>query len=535
MLVLLRQYWTLLNRPARLQAMGLVAVALVTSIAEGVGVGLIFPLIKIVLDPQFIQTNSALHRVYDTFGFGSTRAFTLAAIVGLFVLIVAKNALSFYNVVLQNRFVFRNEARSAVRLLNVYLHTPYVRIMGTPSADLLNNANHRVTATYRDGMLAMISIFTEGFSVLTIAAILAAANPTVGLLTASLLAVGIGTFYLAFRGQHIALGKRDQANNLDNFVVIQQSFGVAREARVLGRQSFFIERFRQVRDRLGETHLAFNALSQLPRMAIETVAIGSMLAVMLVMVLGQKDVAEFMAIFALFVAAAFRLMPSASKFVYLLGQIRRSRLSTELVVADLERWESAADAAADEHGAAPLPLRRNIRIEDVSFTYPGADRPVIDHLSLEIARGESVALVGPSGGGKSTLVDMLLGLLPPTAGRITVDGADIAGNLAGWRRQIGYVPQMSFLVDDTVRRNIALGIRDEEIDEARIARAIRLAQLDRFIAELPDGLDTRIGELGTRISGGQRQRVAIARALYAEPSVLILDEATSSLDNVTEA
>ncbi len=535
MLLLARQYWFLLDRRARLQSAGLAVLALLTSVIEGLGIGLIFPLIKIVLEPSFILSNSILRWVYDTFGFSSTYTFTLAAVVLTFALVVLKNSLSFLNVYLQNQFAFRNEAKVSARLLAVYLYAPYVAVIGRASAELLQITNNRVFVTFRDGVLAFISVVTEGLVVLAVAIVLVVANPPIGLLAGGLLAIGVGGFYLVFRRRYTQIGQRDVELNKDNLLYLQQCIGISREIRILGRQEYFLERFRRVRAKMQETQLLHYALTQLPRIAIETVTVGAMLLVMLFMLIREGDVTEFMAMFGLFAAAAFRLMPSASKFLFYLGQIRRSRPSTELVYEDLRRWEDAANNLRREIGSPPLLLTRNLRVEGVSFRYAGAQHSVIENLALEIRRGESLALVGPSGGGKSTLIDILLGLLPPTSGRILLDDVDITTNLTGWRRQIGYVPQMPFLIDDTLARNIALGVPDTEIDPRRIARAIELSQLASVVSQLPEGIETRIGEQGTRMSGGQRQRIAIARALYHEPSVLILDEATSSLDNETEA
>jgi ATP-binding cassette subfamily C protein len=270
----------------------------------------------------------------------------------------------------------------------------------------------------------------------------------------------------------------------------------------------------------------------MPRIVVETVFVAGALLVILLTTLGGSVGAESVPLLGLYAYAGFRVIPSANRIVWLLSEIRVGSPAIDRVHADLVGtggWNTRAAAVA-----APCPLRDQLELERVSYAYEGNDRPVLADVSLTIRRGESVGIVGNTGIGKSTLVDLIVGLLEPTGGRICVDGADIRC-LAGWQRQIGYVPQTIFLVDDTLRQNVALGVADADIDETRVRAALHRAQLDAFVAALPRALETVVGERGVRLSGGERQRIGIARALYHEPSVLVLDEATSALDSRTEA
>jgi ATP-binding cassette subfamily C protein len=266
-------------------------------------------------------------------------------------------------------------------------------------------------------------------------------------------------------------------------------------------------------------------------MGVETVFVCGLLAVSLLLTL--KNGAAALPLLGLYAYAGFRVIPSANRIMMYVTELRYSRAWIHDLRADL----AALPALEPPSGPAaiePIRFARAVVLEHVSYGYEGESEPVLTDVDLAIARGESIGIVGPSGAGKSTLVDLLLGLLTPTKGRITVDGRDIAGALRSWQRHIGYVAQEPFVLDDTIRRNVAFGIADAQIDERRVTTALRLAQLADFVDGLPDGLDTLLGERGTRLSGGQRQRVAIARALYDEPEVLVFDEATSALDTPTE-
>jgi ABC-type multidrug transport system fused ATPase/permease subunit len=243
---------------------------------------------------------------------------------------------------------------------------------------------------------------------------------------------------------------------------------------------------------------------------------------------------KIIAAMTLFVAAVFRLIPSMNRILMAMNTIRVSQEAVDEIHRDLSFADGRTAAREEAAGPNRIPFEHSIRIDDLSFRYPGSSGVAVEHINLEIRKGESVGLAGASGAGKTTLVDLILGLLAPETGRMTVDGEDIVPRMRTWRRQVGYVPQSIYLTDDTIRRNIAFGVADENIDQARVADAVGLARLDEMVASLPDGLDTVIGEHGIRLSGGQRQRIGIARALYRDPELLVLDEATSSLDTETE-
>ena len=312
---------------------------------------------------------------------------------------------------------------------------------------------------------------------------------------------------------------------------VLQGLGGVKDVKLLGREGDFLAQHSAHSTQSARAEQFRATLQQLPRLWLELVAVAGMALLVLSMLAQGRDIASIVPTLGLFAVAAFRLMPSVNR---VLGAVQNLRFNLapintmheELKLTEPEPTVHNIDGTAFQH---------NICLIDINYTYPNSAAPVLNSLSITIQKGESVGFIGPSGSGKSTLVDVILGLLPPSAGQVVVDGQDIQQNLRHWQNQIGYVPQSIYLTDDTLRRNVAFGVPNEQIDDAAIQRAIQAAQLDWFVTSLPNGLETLVGERGIRLSGGQRQRVGIARALYHDPSVLVLDEATSSLDTATES
>jgi len=312
---------------------------------------------------------------------------------------------------------------------------------------------------------------------------------------------------------------------------LQQALGGVKELKVLGRERFFYDEYTaRQREALMVRYLGAT-LDSVPTVVLQTVLVCGALGLVAALTVAGRTGVESLPIAAVFGYVGMRVLPMASGIVTTMGHIRSSRPAVDALYEDFV----ALAAVAELTDAAHVAFRQSIVLDAVTYTYPSAAQPAIADISLTIRRGESVGIIGQTGAGKSTLVDVILGLLPPTHGRVTVDGIDLSRTSAPWKRRVGYVPQSIYLVDDTLQRNIALGIPDADIDAERIAAALAAAQLDQFVASLPEGLRTRVGERGIRLSGGERQRIAIARALYHDPDLLIFDEATASLDVQTEA
>jgi ATP-binding cassette subfamily C protein len=330
------------------------------------------------------------------------------------------------------------------------------------------------------------------------------------------------------------LGSREQELKQEILKSLQQSLGGVKEVKVLGRERFFFDDFTSRHGALTRLRAHHFTLSAAPRLIIETIFITGMLFVISSLVMSSEVGTGLMPQLGLFAYAGVRLIPSASRTLANLNSIRFGSSVTQRLYNDYVQCAHTLDSYPNSHMDSEITFADRVDIKHLTYTYEESPRPVLTDISLTIRRGETIGIVGPTGAGKSTLIDLLLGLLSPSAGDIFSDGENIARSPRSWRTKIGYVPQSIFLIDDTIRRNIALGVKDKEINEQKLWNAIRLAQLEDYVHSLPLGLHTIVGERGVRLSGGQRQRIAIARALYHEPELLMFDEATSALDNQTE-
>jgi len=417
------------------------------------------------------------------------------------------------------------------RLLAAYLAAPYAFHFRRNSAALIQRVTDAVNSVFRGVLGSLVNVASESLVVAGIVAILAWTAPGVTLVAVVVVGAMLLVPLTLSRHATTRWGRAVQQLDAEILQTLQQSLGGVKEVKVLGCESFFLSQFDERLATAARLRSRYATVSAALRMGVETMFICGLLLVSLLLTLSHGSAA--LPLLGLFAYAGFRVIPAANRVMLYITQLRYSRPWIEALRADLATLPSPAPAVGPA-AADAIRFTHAIAFERVSYTYEGEREAVLLDVELTIAKGEAVAIVGPSGAGKSTLVDVLLGLLPPTSGRVTVDGRDIAGALRSWQRHIGYVPQEPFVLDDTLRRNVAFGVADAAIDERRVKAAVRLSQLSSVVTALPRGLDTMLGERGTRLSGGQRQRVAIARALYHEPEVLVFDEATSALDTPTE-
>jgi ATP-binding cassette subfamily C protein len=522
----------LLDRPAKRRLIMLGLLILCHALLEVISVGLVLPFIALIANPQVIDSNKVLHSVFLASGLSSTSSFLMLFGVGLFVIIVCKN-LYFYAVLnLQMRFAFRQAARIAGRLVERYLAAPYALHLGRNSADLISRINHAGDLIVAEALLYSIQLASEAAAILGIVIFVFAIEPKLSLMLAAIL--GSASLALArfMRREMRHLGEEEVRLRAERLQLLQQAFGSIKEVTVLDRAGYFLAAFRRLRAAHAIVQARFHVRSQQPRLVLEVVVSGGVVLAVVVLLIEGRATAEIIGVLGLFAMAAFRILPGINRVVYAYHNLQNKDAAIIEITEDL-----LSPALADPlppRTSSPLRFAEAVELRDVSFTYPDRVLPALDHLTLRIGRGEAIGLVGPSGAGKTTIVDLLLGLLAPQRGAVLVDGVDVTRDPRPWRRLIGYVPQTIALIDDTLRRNIALGLAEADIDDTRIWRALDLAHLAEFVRSLPEGLETMLGERGVRLSGGQRQRIGIARALYHDPEVLILDEATSALDHESE-
>jgi ATP-binding cassette, subfamily B, bacterial PglK len=532
-----RQLLSFIEREHRAAWIGLALLSVTVTGLEVAAALLIFLTTRLLADPGASLDLPVVGDIRARFpGMDDRQILVLAmAVIAGFFLIRASVALA--QSFLRARVAERTGVRLATRLFRGYLRMPYPLHLQRNSSELIRNVTDAVNDVVDYTLTPALRLASELLVMIGIGIALVISAPLAAGLAVALF-VPLMMVLLRVVQPHISeLGSRSHHLARSVLEALQQSLHGFRDITLLGRESYFHDRYRATREKIARTRYLRQFLGEVPRIALETGLILFVTLFLGIAVAGGGSPQESLAVLGMFAYAALRILPSLNHSVLLINDLKFGTAAAADVYRDLTTLEgsSAVPSGTDPRDAAPLPLHDAIRLEQVTYRYPGTDRDALLGLDLDVRQGEMIGLVGPTGGGKSTLVDVILGLLPPTEGRVLVDGVDIQDNLAGWHRNLGVVPQAVYLMDDTLRRNIALGFGDEEIDEERVHEAVRLAQLDEFVAELPEGLNTLVGERGARISGGQRQRVAIARALYRRPVVLVFDEGTSALDTLTEA
>lgn len=532
MLSIINSAVSLLGRESRGRWLLLVVVAIVASGFELIGALLVFVLLGVVAEPD-VDLELPLIGDFRDFLPGlddQTLLLTLIAAMALFFFLRATVHVS--KVYIENRVAENFGARLSTRLAHSYLKMPYAFHLQRSSSQLIRNSYQAVGELIKQIYIPMIKILAESTMVIAMLVLLFVIAPL-----ATLLAIGVlGSTSLimawVIQPKLKRLGRASHRLQKETLGVLQQSLHGIRDIKILGRESAFADQFGRGRMKLARAKYLRSMAAAVPRDVLELALLGFILSFFAIAVASDQGAEGMLSVLGLFAYAGVRIQPAMQAIVSGINNLKFASAPLQDIYDDLELFDTLPTYRED--GKA-LPLREAWTATAVSFQYDATDRPALRDINLTISPGETVGVCGPTGGGKTTLIDVLTGLLAPTEGRVTVDGIDLVERARSWHRSLGMVPQMIFLTDDTLRRNIALGVPSGEIDDDAVYEAVHLAQLDDFIQELPHGLDTVVGERGVRVSGGQRQRVAIARALYQRPEVLIFDEGTSALDNRTEA
>lgn len=525
-----------LSSVGRARWAALIPLAVLTAGAEAASAAALFGLIQIVGDPARAATLPVAATIYTWLPWQSDRGIVLAFTLLLVTFYLVKNVLQMLQTYANSGLVAQETANLACRLLTIYLRAPYVFHLRRNSAELIRNVAHSSAVVFRNAMAPTVALAFEIMVMAAIGAVLLAVAPMVTLAIGIVLGGAAAVFLRLSRRVVARWGRRAEVLVGEILQSLHQTFGAVKEIKVLGRERYFADGFGRAQRGLVRVQHLHTTLGAMPRLLVETLFVGGAFVLIAVVVLLGRSGPEALPLLGLYAYAGFRIIPSANRLMLYIGEIRGAGAAVAQLSTDVREVEALGDDTLASDGVV-LPFTDRLALEGVAFGYDGGV-PILSDVDLTIRCGESIGVVGFTGAGKSTLADLVLGVLTPTTGRVTVDGRDLASGgevRRAWHRRIGYVPQAVVLVDDTLARNIALGVGDDQIDPARLATALRVAQLEEFVAGLPDGLQTRVGEHGVRLSGGERQRVGIARALYATPDVLIFDEATSALDNRTEA
>ena len=517
--------WRMLKKSER-RGLGMIFVLmLIGTVLEMFSLGLVVPIVGLLVNPDYLDRVPFVHSL---FGDLTTTQYVLGAMGLLIGVYIVKTIFLIWKTWVQRGFSNSVTLRIAQDLYENYLRQPYAFHLERNSAIMIRNSQS--SASLMSGVIDPLLLIASEFLVSGGLFILMLLLEPVGSLAAI---VVFGSFSVIFRRiTSRRITKWGEAQNSYKGSIIQhlqQGFSGVKDIKILGREDYFVASYQ--RDLSGNAYVQrrYAVAQTLPRFSMELLTIICLGLLVSLMVLSDKALSDILPVLSLFGAAAFRLLPTLSQVINSFMSININRPIVNDLYADL-----ALPIPAVTTDQKSRKLLDRIDVEGLSFSYARTTRDALNNVSISIRRGEAVGLIGSSGSGKSTLVDILLGLLEPTSGQVRIDGNDIHQNLRGWQDQIGYVPQSIFLTDDTLRRNVAFGLPKDKIDDDAVRSAIRSAQLEEFVASLPEGMETVVGERGVRLSGGQRQRIGIARALYNNPDVLVLDEATSSLDTETE-
>lgn len=515
----------------------LVAVMMIGAVLEAVGIGAILPLISLMGQPDFLARHAEIADYAARVGITTHTELIVGISLLLNLLYILKNLYLAWQLRLQIQFSISNQIQFSKELMASYLSKPYLFHLNHNTATLLKNVNNGGVVVFSYILIPAFQLLTELVTAATIWLMLVFVDPFTAIIVAGVMG---GMIYAILRAFRRKIGETAEIQNVYATLYIQalnQGLGAIKETKVMRKEQAFLQSFAKNYEQYGLATGSFGFLNQLPRMIIETLIVCALLFLIIEKVALGNSPMEIVPLLGVLALAAFRLMPSANRIVTLSNGIKFQlplfeELYRELLALKSRKYHSRNLKLADT--PPPLPFTNTICVEHLGFYYPGTSEDVLADVSFSIPKGSFVGILGPSGAGKTTFVDILLGLFVPTRGRITVDGTDIRHKLRAWQANIAYVPQSIYLTDATIRENVAMGESPNEIDDARVHQALAMAELDEFVNMQGQGIDTMVGERGVKLSGGQRQRIGIARALYQQPEVLILDEATSALDTETE-
>ena len=530
----------LFDRKQKKQILGLAVLILIGGLLETMGVSMLLPVVQAIMDPEAIMENELVGVVVDALGIQTSRQLIILMLGSLIALYVIKNAYLLFQTYVQNTFVTRNRNRMISRVMREFLGRPYEEYLGADIPTVFRLTDSDIPNAFQL-ILVLIQMVTEIVVAGSLCIVLVVVSPAMSFF---ILCIFLGMTLVItkiLKPRLNAIGHRNQ--QIQSRIAkwrIQSIYGL-KDVKVLHREEFFVRNYYESGAMGADVARNYAVFNNLPRLLIETIFMASMLFFIMLYMLRGGNITVLIPQLSAFAVAAIRVMPGTNRINTYLSEIAYAQPCLDYLYENLtanmkmDVNGSVTGLTADGQGqAARTSLQDKIVLDHITYAYPNTDKNIFTDAHMEVKKGQSVGIMGPSGAGKSTVVDILLGLLRVQAGTITCDGVDIFDNYADWLGKIGYIPQSIYLIDESIRDNIAFGIDADQIDDKRIWEVLEEAQLKDFVQELPEGLDTTIGDRGVRISGGQRQRLGIARALYHNPEILVFDEATSALDSDTE-
>lgn len=539
---IIKKLMVLLDKRQKQKMIVLIFLMLIGAVLETLGVSMIYPVAQVIMADNAVENSRYLQVICDIFniGYDDTKSLMILVMTGLIVVFALKNIFLFFQQKVQLKFVYTNQFATSRRMMINFMQRPYEYYLNADTSVIQRSITSDVNNMY-GLILSLLQLVSEAIVFISLVIVSLVTDVWMSITVATLLIVVLLVIKCILKPIMHKAGEENQDYYSGLYKWIDQSVMGIKEIKIANKENYFINEYAKCGAGYVSAVQRYNLYNATPRLLIETIAIAGMILYIMVSLLGGTGVNEIMPQIALLAVAAMRLIPCANRINNHLTSIAyfepffmgvsdnlQDEIRDESINYDEEAYKQKIDVEK-------LEIRDKIELKDIVYKYPNTEVLIFDHADMEIPIGQAVGIVGTSGAGKTTVVDILLGLLKLQGGQILADGVEVREHYQSWLKNIGYIPQTIFMIDSTIRKNVAFGYADEDIDDEKVWRALREAQLDEFVKGLPEGLDTSIGERGIRISGGQRQRIGIARALFEDPEVLVLDEATSALDNETEA
>lgn len=539
---ILKKLNVILNKQQKSRMKLLVVMMIIGALLETVSISLVLPIATVLTNPQSVNGDGIVGTLYRLLGCDSVQSFALLMLVGLLIAFVAKNSFLFIQTKMQLDFVYNNQFETSRKMMINFMKRPYEYYLNAETAVIQRSITSDVNNMYAM-VLSILQLMSEFVVCAFLGTYLVMQDAVMCITIGGLLVLVLLTIKMVLKPIMVRAGKENQDFYAGLFKWINQAVTGIKEIKIANKESYFISEYAKCGNGYVQAVKRYSLYNTAPKLLIETICIAGFVVYMLVAFAMGRDTESIVVSISAFAVAALKLLPSANRinnqltniayfepFFYGASDNLQADISDKTIVYE-------ADAYTGKEVVEKLPVCRQILLKDVTYKYPNTEKYIFDHMDMEIPIGQAVGIVGTSGSGKTTVVDIMLGLLEMEGGVITADGVDVntRENYPRWLGNVGYIPQTIFMLDSDIRHNVAFGVPDEFIEDEKVWKALKEAQLDTFVRGLPAGLDTEIGERGIRLSGGQRQRIGIARALFDDPEVLILDEATSALDNDTEA
>ncbi|MGE3591184.1 MAG: ABC transporter ATP-binding protein, partial [Arcobacter sp.] len=534
MIDIYKKIWILLNSHEKKRALQLLFLMILMAFLEVLGLGSIMPFLSVLGNPEAIETNEYLNAVYTYLSFENKDSFLM--FLGLFALLMLLSSAVVRSMTSYAKFRFSNLRRHSLgqKLLRKYLHQPYSFFLSRNSSDVSKVILSETDLAINQAILPALNLLTYSILSLALIGFLVVVDPMLALILATIFGGFYIVMYMTVRKYLGKIGQKRNRANTQRFKITSETIGGIKDLKVLGREKIYLDSFTKPSYEFSHYNSTNQTLSEVPQFLVEVIAFGALLAMaMYALASDGSDIGTLLPVLGLYALGSLKLKPAVNNIYKSIASMKFGASSVDNIINDLKDSEQNIEIKNDQQR---LILKESLSLKDIVFSYQNTSTPALQNINIDIKANTTVGIIGTTGAGKSTLVDMILGLLQPTSGEIKVDTQQLnKDNIRQWQNSIGYVPQSIFLADDTIASNIAFGIEKDDIDMTQVEKVAKMAQVHEFVSKQDNGYDTIIGERGVRLSGGQRQRLGIARALYHNPELLVLDEATSALDNHTEA